>query len=65
MLLIYKKTGKLRIALDYRSLNKSAQLDRFPLAQIDNWLDKLASACIFNKTDRNDAYHQVSIHPAD
>ena len=41
ILLICKKTGELRIVIDYWLLNTSTILDKYPLPRIDDLLDKL------------------------
>ena len=53
------------MVIDYGLLNKNTWLNRFPLPWMENLLEKLALARIFSKTDLNNAYHQVSIHPTD
>ena len=37
----------------------------YPLPQIDDLLDRLATACVFSKIDLRAGYHQVSIEDAD
>ena len=63
ILFIYKKTGQLRVFLDYRSLNSNIIIDRHPIPHIDNILDRLGYAKIFSKIDLENCYHQVEIMP--
>ena len=65
LLLIRKKTGEIRIIINYRLLNKNTVLERFPLPHIDDLLDHLNQAIIFSKGDLTNAYHWVEIAPAD
>ena len=41
ILLIRKKSGELRIVIDYHLLNSNTILDKFPLPRIDDLIDKL------------------------
>ena len=41
ILLIRKKSGELRIVIDYHMLNSNTILDNFPLPKIDYLIDKL------------------------
>ena len=61
ILFIRKKTGELRMCVDFRSLNKQTRLDMFPIPRIHDLLDKLGKARIFSAVDLSSAYHQVRI----
>ena len=63
ILFICKKTGELRIFIDYRSLYSNTIIDSHSIAFIDNTLDKLRYAKIFSKIDLTSGYHQVEMHP--
>ena len=39
---ICKKTGELRVCIDYRSLNSNTIIDRYPIPPIDDTLDRLS-----------------------
>ena len=51
LLFIRKKTGELRVCIDYRDLNNNTIIDRYPLPRIDDTLDRLGKAKIFSKID--------------
>ena len=44
ILFVHKKTGKLRMCVDFRALNSITRLDVFPIPHISDLLDKLGRA---------------------
>ena len=65
VLFIKKKDGSLRLAINYRSLNKITKKDCYPLPLIPNLLDRLRSAHVFTKLDLRGAYNLVRIVEGD
>ena len=65
ILFIKKKDGSLRLAVDYRGLNRITRKDRYPLPLIPDLLDRLRSARIFTKIDLRGAYNLVRIADGD
>lgn len=63
ILLIPKKTGDVRMCVDYRALNAITIKDRYPLPLIQDQLDKLTDKCYFTILDLAQGYHQVPMHP--
>ena len=61
ILFVRKKTGELRMCVDFRSLNRQTRLDMFPIPCIHDLLDKLSQARVFSAVDLSSAYHQVRI----
>ena len=61
LLFVCKKTGKLRMCIDYRAVNYQTKLDLFPIPCIANLLDRLGHACYFSLADLATAYHQIRI----
>ena len=61
ILFIKKKDSSLRLAVDYRGLNKITKKDRYPLPLITDLLDCLHSAHVFTKLDLCGAYNLVCI----
>ena len=57
ILFVRKKTGKLRMCVDFRSLNHQTRLDMFPIPRIHDLLDKLSKAPVFSAVDLSSAYH--------
>ena len=57
ILFVRKKTGELRMCIDFWSLNKQTKLDVFPIPRIADLLDKLGRAKVFSAMDLATAYH--------
>ena len=65
ILFVKKKTGKLRLCVDYRALNNITIKNRYPLPLIPEALDRLKTARIFTKMDLRGAYNLVRIKEGD
>ena len=51
VILVPKKNGDVRICMDYRALNRCTVKQRYPLALVNDQLDKLAGKCYFSTLD--------------
>ena len=60
-----KKTGEIRLCVDYREANKRARKDAYPLPLIDEVQDRLSGATVFSKLDLQCGYWQVPVDPKD
>lgn len=65
VIFVKKKTGELRLCVDYRMLNKITIKNRYPLPRIDDLLDRLHGAQYFTKLDLASGYHQIRIRDDD
>ena len=63
IVLVKKKSGALRLCVDYRQLNAKCLKDAFPLPRIDESLDAMDGACLFSSLDLAHGYFQVTMHP--
>ena len=60
-----KKSGEIRICVDYRELNKKTIKDAYPLPRPDEVLDKLEGSAVFSILDLQSGYWQLPVHPVD
>ncbi|KAJ9504731.1 hypothetical protein QJQ45_009421, partial [Haematococcus lacustris] len=65
ILFVKKKSGELRMCLDYRQLNKITIRDQYPLPRIDDLFDKLSGSTVFSSLDLQAGYNQIRITPED
>ena len=62
---VKKKTGEIRLSVDYRELNKKTTRDAYPLPLPDKVQDCLAGSSIFSTLDLQSGYWQIPAHPND
>ena len=60
-----KKSGQLRICIDYRELNKRTTKDSYPLPLPDEVQDQLAGSTVFSTLDLHSGYWQLPVNPSD
>jgi hypothetical protein len=65
LVLVPKKTGGLRMCIDYTDLNKHCPKDSFPLPRIDQVVDSMAGSVLLCFLDCYSGYHQIALHPND
>lgn len=61
ILVVPKKSGKIRICVDLKPLNKSVLREVHPLPKVDETLARLTGAQVFNKLDTNSSFWQISL----
>ena len=61
LLFVHKKTGKLRMCINYHALNRQTKLDVFPIPSIADLLEHLGRAHFFSSVDLATAYYQIRI----
>lgn len=59
VLLVKKKTGDVRMCIDYRALNKQTIKDHYPIPLIDDQLDRMKGMKYFTSLDLSSGYYQV------
>ena len=65
VVLVKKKDGSLRFAVDYRRLNKITKRDEYSLPNPQSIFDKLRGSHYFSKLDIASAYWTIPIRPED
>lgn len=65
IVLVRKKDGSIRVAIDYRGLNAITVRNAYPLPRIDMLMDQLHGAKCFTSLDLWSGYHQVRIREND
>jgi hypothetical protein len=65
LVLVPKKTGGLRMCIDYTDLNKHCLKDLFPLPRIDQVVDSTAGSVLPFFLDCYSGFHQIALHPDD
>jgi hypothetical protein len=63
--LVTKKTGGLRMCIDYTDLNKHCPKHQFPLPRIDQVVDSTAGSVLLCFLDCYSGYHQIALHHDD
>ena len=61
MVVVPKKSGAIRICVDYRPLNESVLREVYPLPKVDHTLACLAGATVFSKLDANCGFWQIPL----
>jgi hypothetical protein len=61
LVVVPKKTGRLRMCIDYIDLNKHCPKDPFPLPRIDQVVDSTAGSVLLCFLDCYSGYHQIDL----
>ena len=62
---VRKKSGEIRLCVDYRELNKKTVKDAYSLPRPDKVQDRLAGSTIFSTLDLQCGYWQLPVHSSD
>ncbi|XP_046144395.1 uncharacterized protein K02A2.6-like [Osmia bicornis bicornis] len=63
IVLLRKKTGEIRMCIDFRVLNKVTVRDNLPLPLIEDQLNVLSGKKYFTTLDLKDGFFHISMHP--
>jgi hypothetical protein len=62
---VRKKSGEIRLCVDFRNLNWSSLNDNYPLPKMDHVLEKVVGSNKMSMIDGFSGYNQISIHEDD
>ena len=62
---VRKKTGEIRLCIDFRNLNKVSLKDNYPLPKMDHILQQVVGASRMSLLDGYSGYNQISVHEDD
>ena len=65
MVIVRKKTGEIRLCIDFRKLNAISIRDSFPLPRIEEALQAVQAAMWFTSFDLAQGYLQMAMEEAD
>ena len=65
IVLIRKKTGELRLCINYRELNRNTRKYAYPIPRIMESFDSLAGSKFFTTLDLQSAYNQIEMEEED
>lgn len=65
VIFVKKKDGKLRLCVDYRSLNAITIKNRYPIPRVGDLLDRVEGCTIFTKIDLQHAFNLLRIRKGD
>ena len=64
-MVVPKKSGKMRVCIDFTYLNKACPKDSFPLPHIDEIVDATVGHELLSFLDDFSGYNQILMHPDD
>ena len=59
---VRKKTGEIRLCIDFQSLNKVSLKDNYPLPKMDQILQRVVGASRMSLLDGYSGYNQILVH---
>ena len=62
---VRKKTGEIRLCIDFRNLNKASLKDNYPLPKMDHILQRVVGSKIISLLYGFSGYNRVLVHPDD
>lgn len=62
IVVIPKKSGGIRITINYRKLHRISSLGQLPIPRVEEVLTKLNKASIFSLFDFTGSFHQITVH---
>ena len=63
--MVRKKSGEIRLCVDFKNLNKFSKKDNYPLPKMEHLLQKVSGTKVMSFLDGFLGYNQVDVHPDD
>ena len=65
LVLVTKKSGEIRLCVDFRNLNRVSLKDNYPLPKMDHIVQKVVGAQRISMLDGFSGYNHILVHPND
>lgn len=65
LVVVRKKSGEIRLCIDFRNLNKCSKKDNYHLPKMEHLLQKVSRAKVMSFLDGFSRYNQIVVHPDD
>ena len=65
VVLVKKASGRWRMCVDFKDLNKACPKDSYPLPSIDDLVDNTAGHEVYSFLDAYSGYNQIRMNPLD
>jgi len=65
LVVVRKKSGEIRLCVDFINLNKCSKKDNYPLPKIEHLLQKVSGAKVTSFLDGFSGFNQIVVHPDD
>jgi hypothetical protein len=62
---VRKKSGEIRLCVDFKNINKVSLKDHYPLPKMDHILQKVVGSQKMSMLDGFSGYNQIMVHPND
>jgi hypothetical protein len=62
---VRKKSGEIRLCVDFKNLNKSSKKDNYPLLKMEHILQRVTGTSRISMIDGFSGYNQISVMPKD
>ena len=62
---VRKKSGEIRLCIDFRNLNQVSLKDNYPLPKMDHILQRVVGSQRMSILDGFSGYNQIAVHPDD
>lgn len=65
LVVVRKKSGEIRLCVDFRNMNKCSKKDNYPLPKMEHLLQRVSRARVMSFLNGFSPYNQVTVHPDD